>query len=113
MASKARILIIDDDTEFAADLTLLLQSQFEVVTAEDDKSGLAAAQRHDPDVVYVPGAGNPSGYRGKHHGGPVASIMVPHRRSGCGSAGRMERSGQSSRGHHARPYFGIRVLDYQ
>ena len=53
MTSQARILIIDDDREFAADLALLLKSQYEVTLAHSDVEGLKANQQMDPDLVLL------------------------------------------------------------
>jgi len=53
MKSQARILIIDDDRDFASDLALLLKSQYEVSLAHSDAEGLKASQRTEPDLVLL------------------------------------------------------------
>ncbi len=53
MKSKAHILIIDDDHDFATDLALLLKSQYRVSLAYSGSEGLQANQRLEPDLVLL------------------------------------------------------------
>lgn len=50
---KSRILIIDDDTEFINDLTLLLRSDFECFTATKGGEGLHQIHVQSPDCVLL------------------------------------------------------------
>lgn len=54
MSSPLSVLLIDDDVGFlTANALLLKEAGFQVFTAEDGPSGLAAALEHRPDVVVL------------------------------------------------------------
>jgi len=52
--AKAKVLLVDDDEGFLRATSLILrQAGFEVATAVDGRSGLAAAREHRPDVAVL------------------------------------------------------------
>jgi len=54
MSSKPKVLLVDDDEAFLKAVSLTLANAgFDVVTAQDGRSGLEAARRHNPDVAIV------------------------------------------------------------
>jgi CheY-like chemotaxis protein len=54
MTGKPKVLLVDDDVAFLKATSLLLeQAGYTVFTAEDGRSGLAAAREHKPDVMVV------------------------------------------------------------
>ncbi|MFP4055518.1 MAG: response regulator [Candidatus Brocadiia bacterium] len=54
MADKHTVLLVDDDPAFLKANSLLLRAAgYEVLTAEDGRTGLAAAREHRPDLVVV------------------------------------------------------------
>ena len=54
MAGKPRILLVDDDVGFLKATSLVLrQAGYDVLTAQDERAGLAAAREHKPQVVVV------------------------------------------------------------
>jgi len=54
MANKQKVLLVDDDVGFLAANSLLLQEAgFEVTTAQDGRTGLAAAREQRPDLVVI------------------------------------------------------------
>ena len=54
MSSKPKVLLVDDDEAFLTAISLTLESVgFDVVTAQDGRSGLEAAREHKPDVAIV------------------------------------------------------------
>ena len=54
MTPKTKVLLVDDDADFLKATSLLLeQAGYQVLTAEDGQSGLAAAKEHRPDVAIV------------------------------------------------------------
>jgi putative two-component system response regulator len=53
-AEAPRVLVIEDDPSIRALLTVLLEREgFDVATASDGEAGLAAVDKHDPDVVIL------------------------------------------------------------
>lgn len=51
---KRKVLLVDDDQAFLEATSLLLEGAgFEVVTATDGASGLAAAREHRPDAIVL------------------------------------------------------------
>ncbi|NOX19257.1 MAG: sigma-54-dependent Fis family transcriptional regulator [Chlorobi bacterium] len=50
---KPIILLIDDDRDFLDEITLLLSSDFECVTASNEKEGIEKAQIVQPDAVLL------------------------------------------------------------
>lgn len=50
---KRLILIIDDDTNFTADMQLLLKSDFDTLTAENIRHGIDLLQRRAPDLILL------------------------------------------------------------
>jgi len=54
MIPKTKVLLVDDDADFLMATSLMLeQAGYQVFTAEDGQSGLAAAKEHRPDVAVV------------------------------------------------------------
>ncbi len=54
MACSARVLLVDDDLGLLKALSAMLKhAGYEVVTASDGQSGMAAALKHRPDVAVV------------------------------------------------------------
>lgn len=54
MSEKTKVLLVDDDPGFLKATSAVLQGAgFEVLTAEDGQSGLAAVLEHNPDVAVV------------------------------------------------------------
>jgi CheY-like chemotaxis protein len=54
MTPKPKILLVDDDVAFLKATSLMLEhAGYDVLTAADGRSGLAAARQHRPDVVVV------------------------------------------------------------
>ena len=54
MSAKPKVLLVDDDEAFLHAMSLLLdRAGYNVLTARDGRSGLAAAREHKPDVVVV------------------------------------------------------------
>ena len=54
MSSKPKVLLVDDDEAFLTAISLTLENAgFDVVTAQDGRSGLEAAREHKPDVAIV------------------------------------------------------------
>jgi len=54
MTPKTKVLLVDDDVDFLKATSLMLeQAGYQVLTAEDGRSGLAAAKEHLPDVAIV------------------------------------------------------------
>lgn len=52
--SKKKILLIDDDSDFLAATKLILEKGgYQVVTAEDGKSGVDAVETESPDLAIV------------------------------------------------------------
>jgi len=52
--TKSRILVVDDDVDYLASVTSLLESQgYEVVTAESGKEGLRKLVEHRPDALIL------------------------------------------------------------
>ncbi len=50
---KRLILIIDDDTNFSADLQLLLKSDFDTLAADNIRQGIEWLQRKAPDLILL------------------------------------------------------------
>jgi DNA-binding response OmpR family regulator len=54
MTKKPKVLLVDDDVGFLnANSLLLKEAGFEVLTAQDGRTGLAAAREHKPDLVVI------------------------------------------------------------
>lgn len=54
MATKAKILIVDDDADFAKSTKMILLADgYEVVIASDGKEGLRKIQEEKPDLVIL------------------------------------------------------------
>jgi CheY-like chemotaxis protein len=54
MTSKARILVIDDDTDFVeATRTVLENGPYEVITAYDGDEGFRKAKEEKPDLIIL------------------------------------------------------------
>jgi len=54
VTKKRKVLLVDDDVGFLKANSLLLEEAgFEVLTAQDGRTGLAAAREHKPDVVVI------------------------------------------------------------
>jgi len=54
MTVKTKVLLVDDDVDFLKATSLMLEhAGYQVYTAEDGQSGLAAAKEHKPDVAVV------------------------------------------------------------
>jgi len=54
MDIKAKILIIDDDSDYRASTQALLESEgYEVVEASSGRAGLAAVREHRPDLIVL------------------------------------------------------------
>ncbi|MBC7357965.1 MAG: response regulator transcription factor [Desulfacinum sp.] len=54
MATKGRILIVDDDADFAKSTKMiLLADDYEVVIASDGKEGLRKVQEEKPDLIIL------------------------------------------------------------
>jgi DNA-binding response OmpR family regulator len=54
MATKKTVLLVDDDPEIVTALTTVLEKRgYRVLAAADGNTGLAAAERHQPDMVVV------------------------------------------------------------
>ncbi len=54
MTSKTKVLLVDDDVDFLTAMSQMLEhAGYEVFTAEDGKSGLAAAKTHRPHVAIL------------------------------------------------------------
>jgi DNA-binding response OmpR family regulator len=52
--AKARILLIDDDTDFLnATRQILLANQYEVITAKDGTEGITKAKYENPDLIVL------------------------------------------------------------
>jgi CheY-like chemotaxis protein len=54
VSEQPKVLLVDDDVAFLKATSLVLaQAGYAVVTAQDGRSGLAAAREHKPDVAVV------------------------------------------------------------
>lgn len=54
MATKAKILIVDDDADFAKSTKMILLADgYEVVLASDGKEGLRKVQEEKPDLIIL------------------------------------------------------------
>ncbi len=54
MTQKPKVLLVDDDVGFLKATSLVLaQAGYDVATAQDGRTGLAAAREQRPDVVVV------------------------------------------------------------
>lgn len=54
MATKAKILIVDDDADFAKSTKMILLADgYEVVIASDGKEGLRKVQEEKPDLIIL------------------------------------------------------------
>lgn len=54
MTSELKVLLIDDDPDFTASLTTLLESRgYAVVEANSAASGLSKIVEHNPDVIVL------------------------------------------------------------
>lgn len=54
MGDKARILLVDDDTDFLKSTGDLLEAHgYQVLTATDGSAGLAAAKQQRPDLMVL------------------------------------------------------------
>ncbi|QDU63718.1 Alkaline phosphatase synthesis transcriptional regulatory protein PhoP [Planctomycetes bacterium Pan216] len=52
--SRSKVLIIDDDYEIVSSIRTVLEAKgYRIVSASDGNSGLAAAERENPDLVIV------------------------------------------------------------
>ena len=50
---RPRVVIIDDDQRVLSALRVVLRTEFEVLTADDPKRGVAEVAEHKPDVVVL------------------------------------------------------------
>jgi len=50
---KKLILIIDDDTDYTADLELLLRKDFRTLSAENIRQGISLLRKHAPDLILL------------------------------------------------------------
>ena len=54
MSRAAKVLIIDDDSDYLASTRALLESEgYTVVEASGGQDGLAAARKHHPDLIVL------------------------------------------------------------
>jgi len=54
MATKGRVLVIDDDPDFSEVLRLTMEADgFDVATAADGDQGLASMREHKPNLVFL------------------------------------------------------------
>ncbi len=54
MATKAKILIVDDDADFAKSTKMILLADgYEVIVASDGKEGLRKLQEEKPDLIIL------------------------------------------------------------
>ena len=54
MTDKTKVLLVDDDAGFLKATSLVLEHVgYEVITAQDGRTGLAAAKEHKPDAIVV------------------------------------------------------------
>jgi len=54
MPAKADVVLVDDDVAFLTAMSLVLRDGgYNVITAEDGRSGLAAVREHKPDVAAI------------------------------------------------------------
>uniref|UniRef100_A0A832A757 Response regulator n=1 Tax=Desulfacinum infernum TaxID=35837 RepID=A0A832A757_9BACT len=54
MATKAKILIVDDDADFAKSTKMILLADgYEVIIASDGKEGLRKVQEEKPDLIIL------------------------------------------------------------
>lgn len=54
MASKAKILLIDDDVDFVeANKTILEKESYEIITAYRGDDGIAKARQENPDLILL------------------------------------------------------------
>ena len=54
MTHQAKVLLVDDDAAFREAAAMMLEAKgLQVFTAEDARTGLAAAREHKPDVVIA------------------------------------------------------------
>jgi CheY-like chemotaxis protein len=54
MPGQANVVLVDDDVAFLTATSLMLRDAgYNVITAEDGRSGLAAVREHKPDVVVI------------------------------------------------------------
>ena len=54
MPAKANVVLVDDDVAFLTAMSLVLRDGgYNVITAEDGRSGLAAVREHKPDVAAI------------------------------------------------------------
>ena len=54
MSSKARILVIDDDSDLVEALKIVLEMEsYEVISAPDGKNGLEKVEQEKPDLVIL------------------------------------------------------------
>jgi len=54
MSERPKVLLVDDDAGFLKAMSLLLEDAgYEVFTAQDGRSGLAAAMEHQPSVIVL------------------------------------------------------------
>ena len=54
MTGAAKILVIDDDVDFTSGIKMILESKsYQVITANQGDSGLAAAQAEHPDLIIL------------------------------------------------------------
>ena len=54
MANKAKILLIDDDTDFVEATKIVLESgNYEVIVADEGEAGLRKAKEEKPDLILL------------------------------------------------------------
>jgi putative two-component system response regulator len=53
MDRRARILLIDDDPDFLSSTKLVLQNEYDVLTAQSGDEGLRIAEKERPDLILL------------------------------------------------------------
>jgi CheY-like chemotaxis protein len=53
MADKAKILLVDDDPDLIAAISILLKTKYEVITAAEGEEGLRKAREENPDLIIL------------------------------------------------------------
>ncbi len=53
MIQKAKILVVDDDPVFVEAIKTVLETQYQVITAQDGDEGLVKAQQEKPALILL------------------------------------------------------------
>jgi two-component system CheB/CheR fusion protein len=114
LTKSFRMLVIDDNTDAAESLALLLRNGGqEVMTAHDGRSGLEAARSHHPEVVILDiGLPGMDGYEVAHNlrreSGLEGLLLVAL--SGYGQVEDRRRAAEAGFDHHLTKPIAPRVL---